>query len=54
MDSWELDDGTLSLTSPLSVLVDRKPYTSSEDKRGHDAFLGAKFEDGDYELWSAE
>jgi len=43
MDSWELDDGTLSLTSPLSVLVDRKPYTTSEDKKGHDAFLGAKF-----------
>jgi len=35
MDSWELDDGTLSLTSPLSVLVDRKPYTTSEDKLGY-------------------
>jgi hypothetical protein len=43
MDSWELDDGTLSLTTPLSVLVDRKPYTTSEDKKGHDVFLGAKF-----------
>jgi hypothetical protein len=43
MDTWELDDGTLTLTSPMSVLVNRRPYTSTEDKKGHEAFLGAKF-----------
>lgn len=43
MNTWETEDSGLSLTTPLSVLVDQRPYTTSEDKKGHDVFLGAKF-----------
>jgi hypothetical protein len=53
MDTWELDDSNLSLTSPLSVLVDRRPYTSSEDKKGHEIFLGAKFPKS-FQRWVTE
>ena len=53
MDTWELDDGNLSLTSPLSVLVNRRPYTSSEDKKGHEVFLGAKFPKS-FQRWVTE
>jgi hypothetical protein len=42
-DSWELDDSGLTPETPLSVLMDYLPYTTSEDKKGHDVFLGAKF-----------
>jgi len=44
-DSWSLDGEGLILTrdTPCSVLFDLPPYTSSEDKHGHELFLGAKF-----------
>lgn len=44
-DSWNLDGENLILTpdTPCSALFDLPPYTSSEDKLGHEVFLGAKF-----------
>lgn len=44
-DSWGLDGEGLTLTrdTPCSVLFDLPPYTSSEDKKGHEVFLGARF-----------
>lgn len=33
----------LTPETPLRVLLDWVPYTSSEDKKGHEVFLGAKF-----------
>jgi hypothetical protein len=53
MDTWELDDGNLSLISPLSTLVNRRPYTSTEDKKGHEVFLGAKFPKS-FQRWVTE
>jgi len=42
MDTWNLDS-SLSPDTPLEELIQWKPYTSSEDKKGHEVFLGAKF-----------
>jgi len=44
-DTWSLDSeiGNLDADTPLSVLIGYKAYTSSQDKKGHEAFLGAKF-----------
>lgn len=44
-DTWSLDGEGLTLTpdTPCSELFDLPPYTSSEDKKGHEIFLGARF-----------
>ena len=43
-DSWGLgEDIGLTPDTPLSVLTGLPPYTTSEDKKGHEVFLGAKF-----------
>lgn len=42
---WSLEAPELgiSLNDPISVLVGKKPYKTTQDKHGHDVFLGAKF-----------
>lgn len=43
MGAWDFEPTEISPTTPLSELVSWKPYTTSEDRRGHERFLGAKF-----------
>jgi hypothetical protein len=52
-DTWDLDDTGLTPETPLSVLMEYLPYTTSEDKKGHDIFLGARFPK-DIAHWLAE
>ena len=40
-DTWSTEPG-LSLTDTLNQLTSLPPYKRSEDKRGHDAFLGGR------------
>ena len=42
-NTWQTDSFGLSLDDPLSKLTGLKPYQQSEDKKGHDAQLGARF-----------
>lgn len=42
----------LTTDTPISALVDLPPYRKSEDKRGHDTFLGARFPK-DFARWAA-
>lgn len=41
----------LTLDTPLSALANLPPYKRSEDKRGHDTFLGARFPK-DFARWA--
>lgn len=42
MDSWETEDAGLNLNDRLDKLTGQSPYQRSEDKKGHEAFLGAR------------
>lgn len=42
-DEFELEQVGLSAHDPISLLVKRSPYQHSQDKQGHEAFLGARF-----------
>jgi len=43
MNSWETDTEGLTSDTALSELIERVPYKTTEDKQGHDSFLGARF-----------
>jgi len=43
---WETEEERLSPSSPIQRLIDLPVYRSSEDKKGHEVFLGAKFPKG--------
>lgn len=42
-DTWETEATGLSLTDPLEKLTESAPFKRSEDRKGHDGFLGARF-----------
>ena len=43
-EEWVVDEGyDLTPDMPIKALMDRKPFKLSEDKKGHDVTLGARF-----------
>ncbi|MHA1813645.1 MAG: hypothetical protein ACTSYX_09475 [Candidatus Thorarchaeota archaeon] len=43
MNNWQTDNYGLEIDDPISKLTGLPPYKRSEDKRGHDTFLGGRF-----------
>ena len=42
-EDWETEEPEISPNEPIQKLVDLPVYKSSQDKHGHEVFLGAKF-----------